>query len=283
MEIYGAQAGQAVGGLGAYEAAINSANQINAASAQSRAQFGQGFGGGLLQGVGSMLAEGGQVEAEHFDDGGMAGSGGNSFVSQFLSGSGGGGGSTGHKNTGLARNIISSVFSKNKTMDPSSGSTSLGADSSYNPNMTAFGNSLSNSPGMAAGNAGWAGADSGAADAAAGAAADEGGGAGLGALLAAKGGRTTKKVDALVSPGEHRVPKEAVKEVAKGNVSPLRVGETFPGKPKVKGNSYSNDTLPKKLAAGDVIIPNKVMQSKDPERGAAEFVRAILAKKGKRA
>ncbi len=90
------------------------------------------------------------------------------------------------------------------------------------------------------------------------------------------------EVKAMVSPGEHRVPKEKVKDVAEGKVNPLKVGETFPGKPKVKGNSYANDVLPRKLPAGDVIIPNDIMQSKDPVNGAAEFVRKVIAnKKGK--
>lgn len=96
-------------------------------------------------------------------------------------------------------------------------------------------------------------------------------------------GASGGKVPAMVSPGEHRVPKEKVTDVAKGKVNPLKVGETFPGTPKVKGNSYANDVLPKKLSAGDVIIPNNIMQSKDPVRGAAEFVRDVLAKKGKTA
>lgn len=90
-------------------------------------------------------------------------------------------------------------------------------------------------------------------------------------------------VPAMVSPGEHRIPKEMVPKVAGGEVNPLKVGETFPGKPKVKGDNYKNDVIPKKLPVGDIIIPNSIMQSKDPVRGSAEFVRAIMAKKGKKA
>ena len=45
-------------------------------------------------------------------------------------------------------------------------------------------------------------------------------------FVGAKGG----EVKALVSPGEHRVPKERVSDVAKGKANPLKVGETFPGK-----------------------------------------------------
>jgi hypothetical protein len=306
--VLGQQGSEAIGGVGAYESAINSANQINAQTAANAAQFGQGFGGGLLQGVGSMLAGGGEVKmaggGDPFGSGGdFAAAGGDytsnqtpmpggegsgsSFVGQFLSGAGGNSGQASKKkNPGLFKSILGNLGkSQAAATNPASGSTSLGSGSSYNAALSPAGNAMVNSPGMAAGNAGYAGADMGAGAGAelGGAEAASAGGAADALVAAAKGGRAPKKVDALVSPGEHRVPKEAVPSVAKGKVSPLKTGETFPGKPKVKGNSYSNDTLPRKLNAGDIIIPNKVMQSKDPERGAAEFVRAILAKKRKNA
>jgi len=100
-------------------------------------------------------------------------------------------------------------------------------------------------------------------------------GSSAGKLLKADGG----EVPALVSPGEQYLPPEDVKQVAKGK-NPLSVGERIPGEPKVKGNNYSNDTVPKKLEEGGIIIPNSVMQSKDPAKNAAKFVAAILAKKG---
>lgn len=46
------------------------------------------------------------------------------------------------------------------------------------------------------------------------------------------------------------------------------------------GNSYANDKIPALLSEGEVVIPRDVMHGKDPVRGAAEFVRAVLAKKG---
>lgn len=65
-----------------------------------------------------------------------------------------------------------------------------------------------------------------------------------------------------------------------GNVgSKLKSGGHVPGKPKVAGNSYKNDTVKALLSPGEVVIPNSVMQSKDPVRGAAEFVRSVMAKK----
>lgn len=65
-----------------------------------------------------------------------------------------------------------------------------------------------------------------------------------------------------------------------GNVgSKLKSGGHVPGKPRVPGNSYSNDTVKALLSPGEVVIPNNVMQSKNPVDGAARFVAAVLAKK----
>lgn len=92
-------------------------------------------------------------------------------------------------------------------------------------------------------------------------------------MLAAKGG----KVPALVSPGETYLDSKEVSKVKQG-ANPLDVGEKIPGKPKVKGNSYQNDTIPKTLEAGGVVIPNSIMQSKDAAKKAADFVAAVLKK-----
>ena len=40
----------------------------------------------------------------------------------------------------------------------------------------------------------------------------------------------------------------------------------------------TNDTVPKTLDAGGVVIPNSVMQSDSPSNNAHKFVTAILAK-----
>lgn len=86
------------------------------------------------------------------------------------------------------------------------------------------------------------------------------------------------KVKALVSPGELWIPPGKVKEVANGK-NAMKAGERIPGKPKVPGNSYANDTVKKNLAVGGVVIPNSIMQSKDPAKGAHEFVAKIIAKR----
>jgi hypothetical protein len=87
------------------------------------------------------------------------------------------------------------------------------------------------------------------------------------------------KVPALVSPGEQYLDPKDVSKVKQG-ANPLAVGERIPGTPKVPGNSYANDTVHKTLESGGIVIPNKIMQSKDAAAQAAKFVEAILKKKG---
>lgn len=100
-----------------------------------------------------------------------------------------------------------------------------------------------------------------------------------------RGGKAKKKVPAMVSPGEVYLKPGQAKAVAKGKADPIKAGEKIPGKPKVPGNSYANDVVPKKLDAGGVVIPNSVMQSSDPAHNAYKFVQAVMAKqkfKGKK-
>lgn len=89
-------------------------------------------------------------------------------------------------------------------------------------------------------------------------------------------------VPAMVSPGEKYLSPDKVNRVAQG-ASPMKEGETIPGKAKVKGatNSYSNDIVPKTLEEGGIVLPRSVTQSKDPAKAAHAFVSAILAKQGK--
>ena len=87
-------------------------------------------------------------------------------------------------------------------------------------------------------------------------------------------------VKAMVSPGERYLPPKEAHAVAKGQKSPLRSGEKIPGQAKVKGDSLKNDTVPKTLEEGGVVIPRSILQSKHPEAAASKFVREHL-KKGK--
>jgi len=90
----------------------------------------------------------------------------------------------------------------------------------------------------------------------------------------AKGG----KVPALLSPGETYIPPGKVNQAAK-SANPIASGKRVPGKPKVPGNSYANDVVPAKLESGGVVIPNDIMQSKDPAAGARDFIAGIIAKR----
>lgn len=103
-------------------------------------------------------------------------------------------------------------------------------------------------------------------------------GSGMSMPVAAGGG----KVPAMVSPGEKFLKPHEAKAVAQGKVSPNQVGEQIPGQAKVKGDSYKNDVVRKDLEPGGVVLPRSVMNSKDPEKSAAAFVRSVLAKKGKK-
>lgn len=96
-------------------------------------------------------------------------------------------------------------------------------------------------------------------------------------MMAAKGG----KVPAMVSPGERYLKPSDVEKVKKG-ANPMQVGEKIPGKPVVGGakNSYQNDTVPKTLDEGGIVLPRSVTQAKHPHWEAMKFVRAHMAKGG---
>lgn len=60
----------------------------------------------------------------------------------------------------------------------------------------------------------------------------------------------------------------------------MQRGGHVPGKAQVAGDSPKNDTVPAILSPGEVVIPRSIMQGKDAPKKAAEFVAAIMAKKG---
>lgn len=92
-------------------------------------------------------------------------------------------------------------------------------------------------------------------------------------MMAAKGG----KVAAKVSPGEIYLSPDKAKKVAQGKMSPL-AGERIPGKAKVQGDSYDNDTVSKTLKEGGVVVPRSKALGSDVERKAADFVAAVLSR-----
>ncbi len=88
------------------------------------------------------------------------------------------------------------------------------------------------------------------------------------------------KVPALVSPGEVYLPPAKAEKVVKEGKNPLKEGEKIPGKAAVKGDSLKNDTVPKTLESGGIVIPRSVMESDDPAGEASKFVQALMKKKG---
>ncbi len=97
----------------------------------------------------------------------------------------------------------------------------------------------------------------------------------------AKGGKA-HGVPAMVSPGEKIIPRAEVKKVAEGKKDAMSAGKLVPGKAKVGGakNDYANDTVPKTLSEGDIVLPRSVTQSKNPHWAAHKFVSEIMRKKG---
>ena len=67
---------------------------------------------------------------------------------------------------------------------------------------------------------------------------------------------------------------------AHGGEHNFKTGGHVPGTPEFPGNDYRNDTVKALLSPGEVVIPNKIMQSSDPVNNAAKFVAKIMAKKG---
>jgi hypothetical protein len=89
------------------------------------------------------------------------------------------------------------------------------------------------------------------------------------------------KVPAMLSPGEEYLTPSKARMVAKGKANPLAIGERIQGKAKVAGDSLKNDTVPKTLDVGGVVVPRS--KADDPVK-AAKFVAATVARKkhGKR-
>lgn len=89
-------------------------------------------------------------------------------------------------------------------------------------------------------------------------------------LALAKGG----KVPAMVSPNEVYLSPEKVRQVIHEGANPLKIGEKIGGKAKVKGDSRKNDTVPKTLEEGGVVIPRSHV--KNPEKAELFVHKAVL-------
>ena len=71
------------------------------------------------------------------------------------------------------------------------------------------------------------------------------------------------KVPAMVSPGEIYLSPENVRRVKEEGIDPAKIGEKFKGKAKVKGDSLKNDTIPRTLEEGGVVIDRKNMSTRE--------------------
>lgn len=87
------------------------------------------------------------------------------------------------------------------------------------------------------------------------------------------------EVKAMVSPGEVYLDRKDVSKVASG-ADPINTGEKIPGKAKTRGDNYANDTVPKTLESGGIVLPKSVMEHKHPHWAAHKFVSDILKQKG---
>lgn len=90
----------------------------------------------------------------------------------------------------------------------------------------------------------------------------------------AKGG-STNQIPAMVSPGEVYLSPEQVQKVINEGANPLKIGQKFSGKARVKGDSLKNDTIPVTLESGGVVIDRKNVMS--PEK-AELFVHKSIAR-----
>lgn len=88
------------------------------------------------------------------------------------------------------------------------------------------------------------------------------------------------KVPVMLSPGEKKISPQEAQQVASGKKSIADAGNIVPGKPKVKGDSLKNDVVPDKMEEGGIVIPNSVMNSKDPVKEGTKFLVEALKKHG---
>lgn len=97
-------------------------------------------------------------------------------------------------------------------------------------------------------------------------------------FLFAEGG----DVPSMVSAEECYLSPDKVKQVIHEGKNPLKIGVTVPGKAKVKGDSYANDTIEANLEAGGVVIPRHITTMKDKKMAAEKaelFVHRAMARK----
>lgn len=84
------------------------------------------------------------------------------------------------------------------------------------------------------------------------------------------------KVPVMTSPGEVYLDADKAEKVVEGKKA-LESGEKIAGKAKIEGDSPKNDTVPKALEVGGIVIPRSLAESGDAKK-LMDFVAAELAK-----
>lgn len=227
-------------------------NNANAGISNTAAQGQQAMFGGIEKGLGSALslAKGGQVPAQHFDEGGMAytpdaskynlgnvasqvndsmGSGPQSFAGKFMSEE-----APMAQNNQAAPAVAAPQFSSN---NPGADAIAQGTGS-----LASFGSSGVKS--MIGGSQ-----DGGS------------GGGGMASML--------PMLAMAFQKGGH----------VDGEMLAAQ-GKVVPGKAKVKGDSLKNDVVNAKLSPGEIVIPRHIATNANAPEMAKKFVAAVLAKQG---
>lgn len=246
---------------GQQSTAAQSSLSQNSANAQGTA----GLMGGIAQAGMMFLKDGGEVQPQNYDIGGVVGDligGAKSYFGKLLHPSDTPAAASVQPENGQAK---SQFFNPYKGKDDGSSSSAGGgqkasSQDSYNQNLNQYGKGIANLAGGLAGRVGnlasglFSSGDSGFGSYGAG---DPYAGPDLssaGTMLAAKGGMINGETYAAL-------------------------GKMIPGKAKAKGDNLKNDTVPAMLSPKEIILPRSVTLHPDAPEKAKQFVAAVLAKK----
>ena len=281
--VYGQEAGENVASENALTAAQTAANTTNAqTAANNTGLFGSIFAhGGEVKALPKHLQHldiptGDKIHPVHLAQGGLLGS---NFSGSLM---------------GLVKGLWAPGTAPTPAAAQQAGTDSFNTNFNDSPNYMngisssgdltgGLGQSATGMGGMAGGAADAAGSTAGAEAATAGSAAATAEGSDslleLAAAHGAKVPKSTKKVPAMISPGERFIPPHLVEAVRKGRLPASKAAAKVPGKPKVQGDSEQNDTVPAALAPGGVVIPRS---KADNDADAREFLQAIAKEKEKK-
>lgn len=102
-----------------------------------------------------------------------------------------------------------------------------------------------------------------------------------GILGGAEGGEVPDVVTSNPQESESSPLHDYMRGFAQGGaVQNMKTGGHVPGKAKHHGDSVKNDTVHAMLSPGEIVIPRSIAQGKNAPDKSAQFVAAVLAKKG---